>query len=157
MDGPGSIEGKPLQPRLRPTGPALLESLIHDDRTGAAVGLMALVLVVDDEADIRDLLREALEQAGHQVLTASDGRQAMRIFQEHRPVLVITDIVMPRRSGIDLVLELSRAVPPPKMIAMSGVTGPRFLEASRETNVARTFVKPFDVRELVRAVADLTA
>ena len=155
--GPGSIQGKPRHAGLRATGPALLESLIDDDRSGPAVALMALILVVDDEREIRALLQEALEQAGHQVLTASDGREAVRVFQEHRPVLVITDIVMPRRSGIDLVLELSRAVPPPKMIAMSGVTGPRFLEASRETNVARTFVKPFDVREVIRAVADLTA
>ena len=118
---------------------------------------MALVLVVDDELEIREVLREALESAGHTVLEAGDGREALRLFNERRPMLVITDIVMPRRSGIDLVLELSRATPAPKMIAMSGVTGPRFLEASREANVARTFVKPFDIREVVRAVAELTA
>ena len=54
------------------------------------------------------------------------------------------------------MLELGRADPPPKMIAMSGVAGSSFLEAAREANVARTFVKPFDVREIVRAVRELT-
>ena len=118
---------------------------------------MAIVLVVDDEEPIRDILREALENAGHGVLTASDGREALRLYQAQRPDVVITDIVMPRRSGIDLVLELSRLSPAPKVIAISGVTGKDFLDAAREANVARTFVKPFDVLEIARVVDQLTA
>ena len=80
----------------------------------------------------------------------------MQLYQAHRPALVITDVFMPRRSGIDLVFELARMDTPPKIIAISGVTGRSFLEAAREANVARTFVKPFDVREVVRAVRELT-
>lgn len=116
---------------------------------------MALVLVVDDEEPIRDILREALESVGHSVMTASDGREALRLYHAHRPHVVITDIVMPRRSGIDLVLELSRLSPPPTVVAISGVTGKAFLDAAGEANVARTFVKPFDVMEVVRAVTQL--
>jgi CheY-like chemotaxis protein len=116
---------------------------------------MALILVVDDEEPIRDILREALEGAGHRVVTANDGREALRVYHAQRPDVVITDIVMPRRSGIDLVLELSRLSPRPKVIAMSGVTGKDFLEAAREANVARAFVKPFDVRAVMRAVDEL--
>jgi CheY-like chemotaxis protein len=116
---------------------------------------MAVVLVVDDEHDIRELLREALEQAGHRVVTADDGRDALRAYHANHPDVVITDIFMPRRSGIDLVLQLSRLHPVPKVIAMSGVAGKSFLEASREASVVRTFVKPFDVREIVRAVGEL--
>jgi len=118
--------------------------------------LMAVVLVIDDEADIRALLREALERDGHEVLTARDGRDGLQVYQERRPAVVITDVFMPRRSGIDLVLELARTDTPPKIIAISGVTGSTFLEAAREANVARTFVKPFDVREVMRAVRELT-
>ena len=117
---------------------------------------MAVILVVDDEQDIREILREALEGAGHHVLTANDGRDGLRVYHEARPDLVITDIFMPKRSGIDLVLQLGRLNPPPKIIAMSGVAGRGFLEASSEANVARTFVKPFDVREVVRTVDELT-
>ena len=117
---------------------------------------MAVVLVIDDEADICALLREALEREGHEVLTAYDGRAGLQLYQAHRPAVVITDVFMPRRSGIDLVLELGRMDPPPRMIAISGVAGSSFLEAAREANVARTFVKPFDVREVVRAVRELT-
>jgi CheY-like chemotaxis protein len=116
---------------------------------------MALVLVVDDEEPIREILREALESVGHRVLTASDGREALRAYHEQQPDVVITDIVMPRRSGIDLVLELSRLSPPPRVIAISGVTGKPFLDAAREANVARTFVKPFDVMVVVRTVTEL--
>jgi CheY-like chemotaxis protein len=116
---------------------------------------MALVLVVDDEEPIRDILREALENAGHRVVTASDGREALRLYHAQRPDVVITDIVMPRRSGIDLVLELGRLSPRPTVIAISGVTGKDFLDAAREANVARTFVKPFDVMEVARVVDQL--
>jgi CheY-like chemotaxis protein len=117
---------------------------------------MAVILVVDDEAEIRDLLREALEVAGHRVLTAHDGREGLRVYQTNRPDVVITDIFMPGRSGMDLVVQLGRLQPPPPVIAMSGASGKGFLDASRETSVARTFVKPFDVAEVVRAVAELT-
>jgi len=134
---------------------ALLESR-RARRDRLVADLMAVILVIDDEADICALLREALERDGHEVLTARDGRDGMQVYQAHRPAVVITDIFMPRRSGIDLVLELGRADPPPTMIAMSGVAGSSFLEAAREANVARTFVKPFDVREIVRAVRELT-
>jgi two-component system, response regulator, stage 0 sporulation protein F len=135
----------------------LLESgrVRSGDDLAAAGRLMALVLVVDDEEPIRDILREALESGGHRVMTASDGREALRLYNAHRPDVVVTDIVMPRRSGIDLVLELSRISPPPKVIAISGVTGKAFLDAAREANVARTFVKPFDVMEVVRVVTQL--
>ena len=117
---------------------------------------MAVVLVIDDEVEICTLLREALEHEGHEVLTAHDGRAGLQLYQAHRPAVVITDVFMPRRSGIDLVLELARMDTPPKIIAISGVTGRSFLEAAREARVARTFVKPFDVREVVRAVRELT-
>jgi DNA-binding response OmpR family regulator len=126
-----------------------------DDRDCAVSGLMAVVLVVDDEPNIRELLREALEAAGHRVFTADDGRDGLRVYHDNRPDVVITDIFMPRRSGIDLVLQLGRLHPVPKIIAMSGVAGKGFLDASREANVARTFVKPFDLREILRAVDEL--
>jgi CheY-like chemotaxis protein len=116
---------------------------------------MALVLVVDDEEPIREILREALENAGHTVLTANDGRQALRLYHAQQPDVVITDIIMPRRSGIDLVLELSRLTPRPTVIAISGLTGKAFLEAAREAYVARTFVKPFDVTVVAQTVTEL--
>jgi two-component system, OmpR family, KDP operon response regulator KdpE len=111
---------------------------------------MALVLVVDDEANIRTLLRETLEGAGHRVITADDGQQGLRAYHANHPDVVITDIFMPRRSGVDLVLELGRLHPVPKIIAMSGAAGPEFLDASREASVARTLTKPFDVQKVLR-------
>lgn len=116
---------------------------------------MALVLVVDDDAAVRAVLREALEQAGHRVVTADDGREGLRLYRAQQPDLVITDIFMPGRSGIDLVRELGRATPPPMMIAISGVAGRDFLDAAAEVHVAQTFTKPFNVNELVHAVDGL--
>ena len=98
------------------------------------------------------MLREALEQAGHRVVTADDGREGLRVYRAQQPDLVITDIFMPGRSGIDLVRELGRMAPPPRMIAISGVAGQDFLDAAGEVHVARTFTKPFNVNDLVQAV-----
>jgi CheY-like chemotaxis protein len=85
---------------------------------------MAVVLVVDDEPVVPSFVRNAPGGAGHRVVTADDGREGLRAFHANRPDVVITDIFMPVRSGIDLVLELARLQPVPKIIAMSGVAGP---------------------------------
>lgn len=131
----------------------LLESPRGYSRDGGA--LMALVLVVDDDVEIQALLREALNEAGHRVVTANDGRQGLAVYRSQQPDLVITDIFMPGRSGIELALTLSRATPPPRMIVISGVAGQAFLDASAEVHVGRTFTKPFNVHEVVRAVDTL--
>ncbi|HEX9820259.1 MAG TPA: response regulator [Methylomirabilota bacterium] len=113
---------------------------------------MALVLVVDDDSEVLAVLREALEGAGHRVVTADDGREGLKVYHAQHPDLIITDIFMPGRSGIDLVLQLGRETPRPKMIAISGVAGQEFLDAAAQVHVGRAFTKPFDVDEVVRAV-----
>jgi CheY-like chemotaxis protein len=61
------------------------------------------VLVVDDEADIRETLREAVEMAGCTALLAKDGRDALRVLGQHRPCLIILDLIMPIMTGEELL------------------------------------------------------
>jgi two-component system, chemotaxis family, chemotaxis protein CheY len=68
------------------------------------------VLVVDDDADIRETLREAVEMVGCTALLATDGRDALRVLGEHRPCLVILDLLMPVMTGQELLEEM-RLVP----------------------------------------------
>ena len=118
---------------------------------------MSRILVIDDEKQIRAMLREALELSGHEVLEASNGQEGVRVYQEHPADLVITDILMPEKEGLGCILELRRLDPDVRVIAISG--GSRLhsmdvLEVARRCGARRTFWKPFDVGKVVAAVRE---
>jgi DNA-binding response OmpR family regulator len=116
---------------------------------------MAHVLVVDDDPRVLALLRDALGTAGHDVTTAEDGAAGLRAYAARRPDVLITDLIMPKRSGIDLVFAVRRRDPAAVIIAISGV-GESFLQAGMAVGIARVFTKPFDVRDVVAAVVELS-
>ena len=78
------------------------------------------VLVVDDDRAICDALRLTLEDLGYAVITAHDGIEALALFLEHRPALILTDLVMPGKDGIELMREIRRERAAVKIVAMSG-------------------------------------
>jgi PAS domain S-box-containing protein len=117
-------------------------------RTGA-------ILVVDDEEAIRNLFREVLEGAGHHVSVARDGREALALARERRFDVVVTDLVMPEREGIETILTLRKDRPGLKIIAVSGAFGGAMLKAARVLGADVTLrkpVKPCDLVETVRAL-----
>jgi DNA-binding NtrC family response regulator len=116
---------------------------------------MSLVLIIDDEHGVREVLRDTLEAAGFATETASNGRDGLAKYRSHRPDIVITDVLMPKLSGIELVNRLLDEDPTARIIVMSGVVGAPFLEAGRDVGVCRVFEKPVDVRLLVAAVREL--
>lgn len=121
---------------------------------------MATVLVIDDNPDVRDLLSEALEVAGYQVEVASDGGAGLRRLAERRFDLVITDIFMPEKDGIETILEMRRDYPGVKIIAMSGggATGNlAYLPAARQLGAIRSITKPFVCANVVATVRELLA
>ena len=114
---------------------------------------MATILVIDDQEPIRALLRIALEGAGHEVRDASNGRRGLERYRESAADLIITDLVMPEMTGLELLLELTRTFLNVNVIAISGA-----LEGEGELNVAKllgarqTFQKPLDMGELLSAL-----
>lgn len=81
---------------------------------------MKLILVIDDEPSIQYLFKKMLEREGFDVLTASDGKEGMALF-ESRPVdLVVTDLIMPVKEGIEVIMELKQTHPDIPVIAISG-------------------------------------
>jgi CheY-like chemotaxis protein len=121
---------------------------------------MASVLVVDDEPEIRSLLRQVLERDGHAVTEAENGRKAVRALREGAVDLVITDIIMPEQEGMETISQIRRLRPEMKIIAMSG-GGRRlsmdFLPLAARLGADRTIEKPFKPASIAAAVSELLA
>jgi CheY-like chemotaxis protein len=111
---------------------------------------MARILVVDDDHDICEVLAMGLKHAGHEVRVAADGASALRPFD-----LIITDIFMPGKEGIETIMEIRRDFPAVKVVAMSGGgrTGDlHYLRDAVALGAVRTLRKPFGRAELLDAV-----
>ena len=116
---------------------------------------MERVLVIDDESQIRSMLRLMLERAGYEVEEAPDGMEGIRIYRENPVDLVISDLIMPNKDGIGMMIELKKEFPDIKIIAMSGggLNKPDgYLEGAKKLGANWTLTKPIDREELLRAV-----
>ena len=119
---------------------------------------MARILVIEDDLDVRRLLRDVLGRAGHGVVEAADGAEGIERARSQPVDLVITDILMPEKEGIETILELKSGWKDVKIIAISGGgrVGPDdYLESARLVGAQRTFTKPFDPKALLQAVEEL--
>ena len=119
---------------------------------------MARILVIDDEPEMRTLLRQILEKVGYEVVDASNGRQGLSRYSEKPADLVITDLVMPEKEGIETIMDLNRRFAGVKIIAISGggQVGPRdYLRLARELGALKTFAKPFSIGDLLKAIQEL--
>lgn len=111
------------------------------------------VLVIEDNADLRNLVRLALEGAGHEVLTATQGQEGLAYLNGHPVDAVVTDLFMPEMDGIEVIAALGRQFPGVKIVAMSGRAGVDYLAVAKELGAARILRKPFIMDELLSAVA----
>ena len=113
------------------------------------------ILIVDDDASIRRTLHLLLSKAGYEVIQASDGSEAVRLWREHGGDLVITDLHMPEKDGIQTIVELLSHTPGIRIIAMSG--GGQTKRLNLLGNMALlgsilTIEKPFTLDEMITAV-----
>ncbi len=120
---------------------------------------MPRILVVDDEEQVRRVLRLVLERAGYEVDTAADGNEAVAIFYPSRHDVVITDIVMPEKEGIETIQELRQKSAGVRIIAISGggrISPEEYLDWAKRFGVHCTFTKPINRDELLDTLAALT-
>ena len=110
------------------------------------------VLVIEDNVDLRDYLRLALESQQYEVLTARNGKEALSFLNGHAVDAVITDLFMPEMDGIETITELRKQFPTMRVIAMSGRSGVDYLTVARELGVTHTLRKPFEIDELLAAL-----
>ncbi|MEW6349019.1 MAG: response regulator [Thermodesulfobacteriota bacterium] len=118
---------------------------------------MGRILVIDDDDQVRSMLRQTLEKDGHEVVEAPDGKAGLRLFQQSPPDLVITDIIMPEIGGIDTILALRAESPNLKIIAISGGGPGResevCLDFAERIGALKTLEKPIRQQALLDAVA----
>lgn len=119
---------------------------------------MTRILLVDDDKDVRDVLHSILLSSGYDVVAVGNGEEAVQNFRGSQFDIVITDIIMPVKDGLETISEILEIRPDTKIIAMSG--GGRqgnvdFLETARALGASLTFNKPFNLRELIGGIEQL--
>ena len=119
---------------------------------------MSSILIVDDDPDIRRLLRAALEKDHHLVFEAENGTDGIRRWREGRPDLVITDLVMPGKDGLDTLFEMVNVDPRVKVIAMTGGGWREAVDRLHDARLfgaVRTVAKPFTLSEMLRVIGEV--
>lgn len=116
---------------------------------------MPRILVIDDEQLLRSTVVTILTRAGFSVEEASDGQAGLAMFHKNPPDVVITDVFMPNRDGIEVVMELKRLYPHTKIIAMTGGGQTRMMEIGSATKILgadHVLHKPFEREHLLAAI-----
>jgi hypothetical protein len=134
------LDAQPSKARLTPTG--------------------AQVLVIDDDATVRVAIRRALERKGFVVREAADGEEGLRLYHQHGAAIVVVDIFMPGRDGLEFIRALRSEGAGTRIIAMSGggqMLQMDMLKAAKAFGASRTFSKPIDMHVLLSAVRELIA
>lgn len=119
---------------------------------------MSRVMIIDDELPIRRVLRRILEQAGHTVLDVPDGLQGLALWRKEPTNVVVTDIFMPEKDGIEVILEMNSFVPRPRIIAMSGGEQSGLFDlisVALLLGADRIILKPFNRRKFLETVYEV--
>ena len=119
---------------------------------------MSRILIIDDDDQIRGMIRQMLDREGYETVEAANGKQGMKIFRENPTDLVITDLIMPEKEGIETIIELKRDYPDLKIIAISGggaQTPENYLRGAQLLGAQFILRKPFLRQELLEAVREL--
>jgi DNA-binding response OmpR family regulator len=153
-DSPRLPEIPPFTLRPRPT--VICDSRMSESIPTTAKADTKKVLIVDDDYEIVDSLRYALEEHGYQVVIARDGNQGLALAERENPDLMILDMMMPKRSGF-LVLEKLRRMreTPLPVIMITGNEGSRHKAYAELLGVSDYIRKPFAMDRLLQAVANL--
>ena len=119
---------------------------------------MACILVIDDDEQIRKLFRSVLEREGYEVQDAPDGKQGILKYRENPADLIIMDIIMPEKEGLEAIMELKRDFREVKIIAISGggqIRAEDYLMIAKNMGAMQSLSKPVERFALLKAVSEL--
>lgn len=118
---------------------------------------MKTILLVDDDELFADMVQKTLTKLGYAVLRARNGNEALQLYDPLKVDLVLTDLIMPDKEGLELISELHHAHPAVKIVAMSGGgrnTPEEYLPIARHLGAMKTLTKPFQQEALAKALAE---
>jgi DNA-binding NtrC family response regulator len=119
---------------------------------------MADILIIDDDLQLSAMLKQLLERNGYSVVTAPDGAKGIDLYHREGARLIITDLIMPEKEGIETIAELVKEDPSAKIIAISGggrLKPESYLNLAQTFGALKTFTKPIDRKELLEAISEL--
>ena len=119
---------------------------------------MAKILLVDDDNQIKEVLRQMIVREGYKGVDASDSKIGMRSLREVPADLVILDLLMPEKDGLEAIIELRHDFPDVKIIAISGegsIGAWDYLNMAKALGAQSTLYKPFSMKELLKSVQEL--
>lgn len=114
------------------------------------------ILLVEDEENLARLLKEAIGDNFHSFTVAKDGMEGIELFKKNKPDIVITDIMMPRLSGLDMAKELKKINPDTPIIILSAFSEKEKLFSAIDIGINKYFLKPFDTDELLDYIRSIT-
>jgi CheY-like chemotaxis protein len=121
---------------------------------------MKNILVIEDNENMLRMMNDLLSRSGYNVLTAVDGVAGIKAYRREKPDLVITDIIMPDKEGLEVIMELTNEKPRPKLIAMSGggmLDARTYLNLAEKLGADATLEKPFRPADLLSLVEKFLA
>jgi CheY-like chemotaxis protein len=139
-----------LSSRLDPVG-------FNDSKIWGEEGVhaMATILIVDDDPQVCDVLEQVLQKEGHRVCSALNGAEGICLYRQHLPDLVLLDILMPQKEGLETILEIRQEFPNVKIIAMSAASeGAKIdlLELAQRLGAQHRMTKPFQLQKVIELV-----
>lgn len=114
------------------------------------------ILLVEDEENLARLLKDAIGDNFYSFTIAKDGVEGIELFKKIKPDIVITDIMMPRMSGLDMAKELKRINPKTPIIILSAFSEKEKLFSAIDVGITKYFLKPFDTDELLEYISSIT-
>lgn len=119
---------------------------------------MPTIMIVDDEELIRSVIRKSLVRTGYEVIEAEDGKEAMELIQQNSVDLVIADLVMPKKGGLEIIMEINTLYPNLKKIAISGkipTDNESIAGLTDNFRVDAVFSKPFEIFDMLKVIKKL--
>ena len=120
--------------------------------------VMTKILIIEDDDEVRDLVKRVLIKEGHEIFEAADGVLGVSVFRKTDPDIVISDIVMPNQDGFETIEEILTIEPNTKIIVISGggTRSPeRHSKHAKDIGAIKTLAKPFTPPDLVKVVEEV--
>ncbi len=113
---------------------------------------MINILIIDDVDEVRDTIREMLERGGYEVIEASNGKEALKMIEQHKPKVVVTDILMPEMDGLETIRNIVKNKPQLPVVAFTASENTPYLQTALKFGAVCGLHKPFKQAELLSAI-----